>query len=193
MAGKAGKSGGARKGAGRPRKDAPPPGTPPKAGRPTAYQTTFAGQAAKLCALGATDYELAVFFGVDTATIHRWKHVYDEFCDAVRCGKDQADERVARSLFNRAVGYSFESEKVFQFQGAIVRAPTVEHVPPDPSAAMNWLKNRRPDEWRDKQLHELTGKDGAPIQTESKVDLSTFSQDEREALRYLAEKAKGER
>lgn len=159
-------------------------------GRPTDYKPEYAEQAAKLCKLGATDYELADFFEVDTRTIYRWKNVHENFCQAVTCGKEEADERVARSLFNRAVGYTFESEKVFQFQGEVIRAPTVEHVPPDPSAAMNWLKNRRPDEWRDKQLLEHTGKDGAPIQTENKVDLSILNADEREALRYLAEKAK---
>lgn len=119
-------------------------------GRPSAYRTEFAEQATKLCQLGATDFELAEFFEVDTRTIYRWKNSEPEFCQAVIVGKEKADERVERALFNRAVGYSFESEKVFQFRGAVVRADTVEHVPPDPGAAMNWLKNRRPDDWREK-------------------------------------------
>lgn len=128
-----------------------------KRGRPTDYRPKFAEQAAKLCALGATDYELADFFGVNTATIYRWRNVHEQFCEAVRAGKERSDERVERALFNRAVGYSFESEKVFQHQGEIIRAPTVEHVPPDPGAAMNWLKNRNPDTWRDKQEIEHKG------------------------------------
>lgn len=128
-----------------------------KLGRPTVYKPEFAKQAEKLCRLGATDFELADFFGVDTLTIYRWRNHNETFCNAVMCGKELADERVARSLFNRAVGYSFESEKVFQFQGQIVRAKTVEHVPPDPGAAMNWLKNRRKEEWRDKQDVEHSG------------------------------------
>lgn len=121
------------------------------AGRPTDYKPEYAEQAAKLCELGATDQELAEFFKVETRTIYRWKHSHVEFCQAVMCGKDAADERVVRALYNRAVGYTFESEKVFQHQGEIIRAPTLEHVAPDPSAAMNWLKNRQPDKWRDKQ------------------------------------------
>lgn len=132
-------------------------------GRPTDYRPEFAEQAAKLCALGATDYELADFFGVDTRTIYRWKNVHADFCQSVTCGKEAADERVERALFNRAVGYTFESEKVFQHQGEIVRAPTTEHIPPDPSAAKLWLTNRRPDQWRDKQIQELTGAEGAPL------------------------------
>lgn len=135
------------------------------AGRPTDYKAEFAEQARKLCELGATDFELAEFFRVDTRTIYRWKNTQEDFCQAVIVGKEKADDRVERALFNRAVGYSFESEKVFQFQGDVIRAETVEHVPPDPGAALNWLKNRRGEKWRDKHDHELTGKDGGPIET----------------------------
>lgn len=126
-------------------------------GRPTAYRPEYAEQAAKLCALGATDFELADFFKVDTRTIYRWKNMHEDFCQALRAGKENADTRVERALYNRAVGYTFESEKVFQFQGQIVRADTTEHVPPDPSAAKLWLTNRKPEDWRDKQEHEVKG------------------------------------
>ncbi|MCO5092651.1 helix-turn-helix domain-containing protein [Bosea sp. (in: a-proteobacteria)] len=139
-------------------------------GRPTDYRPEFAEQASKLCALGATDYELADFFGVDTRTIYRWKNVHADFCQAVTCGKESADERVERALFNRAVGYTFESEKVFQHQGEIIRAPVDEHVPPDPSAAKLWLTNRRPDRWRDKVVNEHTGADGGAIETVTRIE-----------------------
>lgn len=129
---------------------------------------------------------MAEFFDVDTATIYRWKYAHQDFCDAVKAGKEQADERVARALFNRAVGYSFESEKVFQSNGKIIRAQIVEHVPPDPGAAMNWLKNRRPGEWRDKQQLEHTGKDGGPITTVATFDLSKMTDAELDAYRTLA-------
>lgn len=126
-------------------------------GAPTAYKPEFADQAAKLCALGATDMELADFFEVDTRTIYRWKHSHEAFCQAVIAGKDQADARVERALYNRAVGYSFQSEKIFNEKGTIIRAPVIEHVPPDTGAAFNWLKNRKPAEWRDKQQVEHSG------------------------------------
>jgi hypothetical protein len=119
-------------------------------GRPSEYKPEYAQIAAKACELGATNFELGQMFGVSSSTIIGWTHRFVEFSEAVLGGKEKADERVERALFNRAVGYSFESEKVFQFQGVIVRADTVEHVPPDPAAAFNWLKNRRPEQWRDK-------------------------------------------
>ena len=124
-------------------------------GRPSPYKPEFAEQARKLCQLGATDLELADFFGVDVRTIYRWRNTHEAFCQSVVVGKDAADERVARALYQRAVGYSYESEKVFQNKGDIVRADVTEHVPPDPGAAFNWLKNRRSQEWRDKSVHEF--------------------------------------
>jgi hypothetical protein len=78
-------------------------------------------------------------------------------------GKGQPDDRVERSLYQRAVGYTYSSEKIFHHQGTITRAECVEHVPPDPGAAKLWLTNRRGEEWRDKNSTELTGKDGAAL------------------------------
>ncbi|WP_016744376.1 hypothetical protein [Rhizorhabdus wittichii] len=152
-------------------------------GRPFTYRAEFAGQAKKLCELGATDFELGEFFDVDIRTIYRWKHDHSEFAEALAVGKESLDERVERSLYQRAVGYSFDSEKVFHFQGLITRAPIVEHVPPDPGAAMLWLKNRRGDKWRDKQDHAHSGPDGGPIKTESTISLTDAP---IEVLKYLA-------
>lgn len=127
------------------------------AGRPTDYKPEYAEEAAKLCEQGATDKELADYFGVATSTIYAWRNAHSEFSEAVIAGKENADARVERSLYNRAVGYTFDSEKVFQFQGEVIRASTLEHVPPDPGAALNWLKNRQPGKWRDKQDVEHHG------------------------------------
>jgi hypothetical protein len=127
-------------------------------GRPSAYNSTYAEQAKKLCELGATDMELADFFNVDVRTIYNWKHQHEDFFQALVVGKDALDNRVERSLYQRAVGYSFNSEKIFSYQGEIVRTETVEHVPPETGAAMSWLKNRRGDVWRDKSeiAHNVT-------------------------------------
>jgi len=135
-------------------------------GRPSAYRPEFAEQARKLCEMGATDWDLAQFFEVNTTTIWRWSQVHDEFCNALKAGKEAADERVARSLYHKAIGYSREAVKIMQYEGAVIEQPYVEHTAPDTTAAIFWLKNRRPKEWRDKTDVEMTGKDGGPIQTE---------------------------
>ena len=139
-------------------------------GRPPKYKTAFAPQAAKLCALGATDEDLADFFDVKVRTIARWKVEHDEFCQALKAGKAHADDRVEQSLYQRAVGYSYDAVKLFNHMGAVVRAEYREHYPPDTVAAIFWLKNRRPEQWRDKQQLEHDGK--------VTVELVKFSHDQ---------------
>lgn len=128
-----------------------------KNGRPSAFKPEFVEQARKLCELGATDVELADFFHTTITTIKNWKSQFPGFLAALKLGKDAADDRVSASLYQRAMGYTFESEKVFQYEGKIVRAKTREHVPPDTTAMIFWLKNRRPGEWRDVQRLEHSG------------------------------------
>jgi hypothetical protein len=128
-----------------------------KVGRPTSYKPEYCEQVQKLCALAATDIEIADFFAISVKTLNFWKIKYPEFGASIIDAKEIADIRVQRSLYQRAVGYTFESEKVFQYQGEIVRAKTLEHVPPDTTAAQWWLRNRQPSKWRDLHQYEIGG------------------------------------
>lgn len=152
--------------------------------RPTKYRAEFAEQARKLCLLGATDAELGDFFGVDERTINRWKDDRPEFCQSLKEGKFQADAEVAERLYRRALGYSHDAVKIVADaklkEEHIV--PYTEHYPPDTTAAIFWLKNRQREKWRDKHETELTGKDGGPIQTESKLDVSGLTDEQLRAL-----------
>jgi hypothetical protein len=123
---------------------------PKRTGRPSAYKKEYAKQAAKLCALGATDRDVAAFFEVSEATVNRWKLAHPEFCESLKVGKEPADDKVEQSLYRKATGYSFDAVKIFQFNGAPVVVNYVEHVPPSDTACIFWLKNRRPEKWRDK-------------------------------------------
>lgn len=140
-------------------------------GRPTAYKPEYAEMVKQWCIDGATDPEIADLLKVDVRTIYRWKLQHPLFCQAIQAGKDFADDRVERAFYQRAVGYSFEAEKVFCFQGAIVRAKTTEQIHPDPSAAMKWLASRRKDRWAETTRTELTGKDGAAIEIKDTTKL----------------------
>lgn len=139
-------------------------------GRPTLYKPEFVKQAEKLAKLGATEQEMADFFEVTRVTFWRWKLEYEDFCSATRAGKDHADARVEASLYHRAVGYTHDAVKIFQHQGTAVVVPYREHVPPDPQAAFNWLKNRRPDVWRDRHevKHDVTEDMAALFETRRK-------------------------
>jgi hypothetical protein len=119
-------------------------------GRPSKYKPEFNEQAAKLCKLGATDKELADFFSVDVATINRWKADYPTFCESLKRGKEESDNRVEQSLYHRAVGYSHPDTHVSNYQGEVTLTPLTKFYPPDTVACIFWLKNRRPDQWRDK-------------------------------------------
>ena len=134
-------------------------------GRPSLYKAEYAKQAEKLCALGATDQEIADFFEVDVRTVYRWKHDHEDFCQSLKVGKDVADERVERSLFQRAIGYEQDEVKIFMPANAPqpVYAPYRAKIAPDTTAAIFWLKNRRSAEWRDKQ--EIEHKGGVTITT----------------------------
>lgn len=118
--------------------------------RPTKFKAEYVEQAYKLAALGATDREAAEFFDVAESTLHLWKHTQPEFSEALKVGKATADNRVEQSLYRRALGYSHDAVKMHTVDGAVQITPYVEHYPPDTTAAIFWLKNRRPDDWRDK-------------------------------------------
>lgn len=137
------------------------------AGRPTAYREEYVRQARFLCERGATDNDLAHMFGVTVMTVWRWRARYPDFADACVVGKEQADERVARAFYQRAVGFYVETEKIFapSVPGADpVRVKTREYYPPDVTAGQFWLKNRRPDEWRDRREVGIGGeKPGDPV------------------------------
>ena len=120
----------------------------PVLGRPSKYRPEYAEIAANYCRRGATDSDLADLLGVTTVTIWRWQAQFEDFCNALKLGKEVADDIVERSLYQRAKGYAFDSEKVMQYEGEIIRAATREHCPPDPTSMIFWLKNRRPDRWR---------------------------------------------
>lgn len=143
-------------------------------GRPTEYKPEYDDQVVKLCRLGATDKELADFFEVSTVTLNAWKHKHESFLNAIKEGKEIADAEVANSLFHRAKGYSHDDVHISNYQGEITETKIIKHYPPDPTSCIFWLKNRRRNTklkqvdvpWMDKTDHEVTGKDGVPLQAD---------------------------
>jgi len=130
--------------------------------RPTDYRESYVDGAKKLAKLGATDEEIADFFNISTRTLYRWKNTHEEFCQALKAGKEEADNRVERSLYQRAIGYERDAVKIFMPAGKDdpVYAPYKEAVTADTTAAIFWLKNRRSDEWRDKNETTMNVGDG---------------------------------
>ena len=133
-------------------------GKRPGAGRPVgsdAYKPEYAAQAGKACQAGFTDQELADLFGVSVRTINTWKAQHVDFLQALKAGKTEADDRVERALYHRAVGYSHEVEKPMVIDKDVRIVTYTERMPPDTTACIFWLKNRNPEEWRDKMVQEM--------------------------------------
>lgn len=127
-------------------------------GRKSAYKEEYVQLAENYSLLGATDKEMADFFGVTERTLNQWKKEYPEFLQSLKKGKNIADANVASKLYNRAIGYDYE-EKHFETKPSKKDAPPElveakrikKHVPADTTAAIFWLKNRQPEKWRDRK------------------------------------------
>jgi hypothetical protein len=119
-------------------------------GRPTKYKDEYAEQVKKLCDLGATDRQLADFFKVAESTINLWKLEHPEFSESLKLGKEVPNNNVERSLYNRALGYSHETEDIRVIENEIVITSIIKHYPPDSTAAIFFLKNRKPKDYKDK-------------------------------------------
>lgn len=139
--------------------------------RPTKFKPEFVEQARKLCKLGATDAELADFFGVAVRTIDMWKLQHEAFLRAIKTTKAMADRRVEASLYRRAIGYEHDDTDIRVVDGKIVKTATRKVYAPDTAACIFWLKNRNRKAWRDRIDTAVGGpEDGAPIPVEHTVN-----------------------
>lgn len=135
----------------------------------TLFREEYVKQAQKLAEMGHTDTEIAQFFGVADSTFKAWKARFPELGSSLKAGKEVADDRVERSLYTRAVGFSVDTEKIFCSDGDIVRAKTKQYYPPDVAAAFIWLKNRRG--WSDRARVEFTpGPDSFAQELKERLD-----------------------
>ena len=99
---------------------------------------------------GLSNEQIAANIGINPDTLYEWKSKYSEIAEALKKGKEVADYEVENALFRRATGYDYTEERV-EIEGRKRKVvQTVKHVVPDTAAAFIWLKNRRPDKWRDK-------------------------------------------
>lgn len=132
-------------------------------GRPTDYRAGFAERAYQYALLGATDVQMAGFFGVTEQTLNNWKRKHPRFFESIKRGKAEADAVIASSLFHRAKGFTCPDVHISTHEGQVIKTELVKYYPPDTTAGIFWLKNRQPELWRDKASLEHTGKDGGPV------------------------------
>ena len=106
---------------------------------------------------GATNDEIAEAFGISVRTFIRWMQKYESLKEAVDVGKNIADSKVEKSLYQRAVGYQVtDTEKTIDMDKdgnpKPVRIKNItKHVAPDTMAIMYWLNNRKRAYWSQRQ------------------------------------------
>ena len=127
---------------------------------------------------GLTDEQIAGNIGINTSTLHDWKNKFPKISESLKKGKEVVDIQVENALLKRALGYTYkETTSECDENGELkVTKVVTKEVVPDTTAQIFWLKNRRPDLWRDKQNIEHSGQINNPF-----ADLST------EELRKLAD------
>lgn len=120
---------------------------------------------------GLTDEQVAERCGINRKTLYEWKNRYPPISNALKRGKEVVDIEVENALLKRAKGYTYDEvtrEKMLTgssrdgtpiFSMCETKRVTKE-VQPDVTAQIFWLKNRRPDKWRDK-----------PVETEATIEL----------------------
>src|SRR5262245_56258297 len=118
-------------------------------GRPTVYKPENADIARRACMLGATNEILGERFEVTRRTVDAWIATIPEFGAAVREGRQIADETVVAALYARATGIEPKTIEVGGGAGEPVTTTQTVQVLPDVRACIFWLRNRRPEQWRE--------------------------------------------
>ena len=107
---------------------------------------------------GLTDEQIAKNMGITAKTLYAWKNKYGEICKSLKRGKEVVDRLVENALLKRALGYSYTE---ITYEGGVETKRVVKEVVPDTTAQIFWLKNRKPEDWRDKR--EITTDDNDQV------------------------------
>jgi transposase len=132
-------------------------------GRPTKYKEELDKIAYELALLGYSDANIAKEIGIAESTIYEWKLTYKTFSEALKEGKAKASAKVAKSLYERALGYTTTEKRVERNElGEVVKEVEItKYVAPDTSAAALFLKAKEPDLWREQKHVDLTNSDAS--------------------------------
>lgn len=107
---------------------------------------------------GLSDEQIVKNMGINVSTLYTWKNKYNEINEALKKNKDVADREVENALYKSAQGYDVTetveerrfNKKTGEYE-MVVTKKTVRHIPPSNTAQIFWLKNRKPEEWREKR------------------------------------------
>lgn len=101
-------------------------------------------QVFEMALLGLTDVQMAKVLGICDATFDNYKKEYPSFLGSLTRGKEEADGKVARAMYNRAIGVTIREEALTR-DGEVVTLH--KELPSDTAAAKHWLANRQRGKW----------------------------------------------
>lgn len=127
---------------------------------------------------GLVDHQISKNIGIDPATLYTWKKRFPEIEEALRRGKEVVDFEVENALLRRALGYEYEEVKqIVEVAGEKNTGrerkrveKTIKKVIPDTTACIFWLKNRKPEEWRDRPAEVKVDTDSLELLIKGLVD-----------------------
>lgn len=166
--------------------------------RKSLWKPEFVEQAKNLCLLGAIDPEIASFFDVSLTTFQNWKRKNPELRDAMKAGKMAADAKVAKGLYQRAVGFTQQEVDIRVVGGQVVQTIYTKKYAPDTTAQIFWLKNRQPELWKDRRERDMSVDDQiklvelerAKYELAKLIASDTDTETEDDQREFLAEIAK---
>lgn len=101
---------------------------------------------------GLTDEQIASNIGIGTTTFYTWVDRFPVIRESLKKGKAPVDFEVENALYKRAVGFEYEEVETLieEVNGETKKKVkrTKRIAPPDTSAIIFWLKNRKPEQWR---------------------------------------------
>ncbi|MBT2287988.1 helix-turn-helix domain-containing protein [Paenibacillus albidus] len=117
---------------------------------------------------GLTDEQISGNMGVKRQTLYDWKNRFPDISDALKKGKEVIDRQVENALLKRALGYQYDEvtreasreidEETGEYVHKMIETKRVtKEVQGDTTAQIFWLKNRKPEQWRDKQDVQHSG------------------------------------
>lgn len=138
---------------------------------------------------GLTNEQIAFNMGVARQTLNDWSKRFPVISDTLKRGKEVVDRKVENALYKNAIGYRYdEITKELSDSGELVVTKVVtKEVKPDTTAQIFWLKNRKPEMWRDRQQVEHSGETTHHIKNDN--DLSKLSVEELKELESILSKA----
>lgn len=111
---------------------------------------------------GLSEKQISQNMGIAYSTLKEWKKKYSALSASLKKGKEVTDFEVENAMHKSAVGYYVEETKTYITETNGVQTKKIEKykkwIPPNSTAQIFWLKNRKPDVWMDRKAKEVEDK-----------------------------------